>query len=128
MSSGIPRRKLALYVTEQLLAGHNVTKELAAYLLDEHRTREANLIVRDVKVALADRGVLFADIDSASALSEQSRAAIADFLKHATGAKEVHLDESVDANLIGGVRIETPDKRLDTTLRNRLNQLTSSKI
>ena len=105
-----------------------MTKKLAAYLIDTKRTRELSLFVRDIEAALADRGVLLADVDSSFELSAETKNTIATYLKHTTGAKDVHLRPNVDESLLGGVRIETPDQRLDNTLRHRLDQLTASKI
>lgn len=124
----LPRRKIAAYFAEQLLAGHDVSKQVAAYLVESKRTREMSLVVRDIEAALADRGVLLADVASSHDLAADTKAAVTAYLKHATGAKEVHLRSEVDPGLLGGVRIETPDQRLDSTLRHRLDQLTASKV
>lgn len=124
----ISRRKLAAYFADEILAGREVTKRLAAYMIETKRTREASLVVRDIESALAERGVLFADVSSSNDLAADTNQAISDYLKHATGAKDVRLRPSVDPTLLGGVRIDTPHQRLDTTLRHRLNQLTASKI
>ena len=124
----LSRRKVAAYFADELLAGRNVTKELAAYLVEAKRTRETVLFVRDIEAALADRGVLLADIASSHELSSDTKKTIASYLKNATNANEVHLRPSVDQSLLGGIRMETPDQRLDMTLRHRLNQLTASKI
>lgn len=124
----LSRRKIAIYFADELLAGRSVFEQLAAYLLDSKQTRELSLVVRDVEAALADRGVLLADVVSAHELNVTTEKAITDHLKKATGAETVYLRPQVDTTLLGGVRIETPDERLDATLRHRLNQLTASKI
>ncbi len=124
----LSRRKIAAYFASELIAGRDATKALAAYLIESKRIREADLIVRDIEAALADRGVLLADIASSRELASDTKQAITAFLKQATGAKDVHIRPHVDPYLLGGVRIDTPGARLDTTLRTRLNQLTASKI
>ena len=124
----ISRRKIAAYIADELLAGHAATKQLAAYLVDAKRTREATLIVRDIETALADRGILVADIASARTLAAETESEITAYLQASTKATDVQLRKSVDQQLLGGVRITVPDGRLDTTLRHRLNQLTASKI
>lgn len=122
----LSRRKVAAYFADELLAGRNVAKELAAYLVESKRTRETVLFVRDIEAALSDRGVLLANVASSRELTSDTEASISTFLKKATDAKEIYLRPSTDPNLLGGVRIETPDQRLDMTLRHRLNQLTAS--
>jgi F0F1-type ATP synthase delta subunit len=124
----LSRRKIATYFADEVLAGRDPVKPLAAYLIESKRIREASLIVRDIESALADRGILFADVFSSHDLAADTQKAIKDYLKDKTKAKDVHLRPSVDQSLLGGVRIETPDARLDSTLRHRLNQLTASKI
>lgn len=124
----LSRRKIAVYFADELLAGRNVSRQLAAYLIDSKRVRELGLVIRDIEAALADRGVLLADVASSHELSGETEKIVSDYLKKATGAKDVHLRPEVDPSLLGGVRIETPDERLDSTLRHRLNQLTASKI
>lgn len=124
----LSRRKIAAYVADELLAGRSVVQQLASYLIETKRTRELTLVVRDVEAALADRGVLLADVATANELAADTETAITDYLKQTTGARDVRIRSHVDPHLLGGVRIDTPGSRLDTTLRHRLNQLTASKI
>ena len=125
----LSRRKIAALYADELLAGHkDVVKKLAAYLIESRRERELDLIVRDIESALADRGVLVADIASSRKLSSEARKDIQNYLKTTTNVKTIHMRESVDATLLGGVRVAIPGKELDGTLRNKLNQLKASKI
>ncbi|MCA9335133.1 F0F1 ATP synthase subunit delta [Candidatus Saccharibacteria bacterium] len=124
----LSRRKVAALLADELIAGQNVTNKLAAYLIESKKTRELSLYVRDIEAALSDRGALLANIASSHQLADDTQNTIVDYLKKKTGAKNVYLRQDVDPSLLGGVRIETPDQRLDTTLRHRLNQLTASKM
>lgn len=124
----LSRRKIAAYFADELTKGRDVTKPLAAYLIEAKRIREADLVVRDIEAALADRGILLADVASSRELAAETKQAVTAFLKQTTGAKDVHIRSHVDPYLLGGVRIDTPGNRLDKTLRARLNQLTASKI
>lgn len=122
------RRKIAAVFADELLAGRDIIDQVAAYLVENRRVREAEMIIRDVEAALADRGIMIANVTSAYDLSEDSRRAIERFLQTKTSASDVHLRTAIDTEIIGGVRIETPDERLDDTLRTRINQLKASKI
>ena len=124
----LSRRKVAALLADELIAGQNVTNKLAAYLIESKKTRELSLYVRDIEAALSDRGALLANIASSHQLADDTQNTIVDYLKKKTGAKNVYLRQDVEPSLLGGVRIETPDQRLDTTLRHRLNQLTASKM
>ena len=124
----LSRRKIAAYLADELIAGRPVTHKLAAYLVESRRVREATLVVRDIETALAQRGVLLADVSSSRDLSAETARTISEYLKQTAGATTVELRSHVDPHLLGGVRIDTPSSRLDKTLRHRLNQLTASKI
>ena len=128
MATKISRRKIAAYFADELIAGRDATKSLAAYLVETKRTRELVLVIRDIEAALAERGVLLADVASSHALAEDTQHTITSYLKGVTGATKVHLRPEIDESLLGGVRIETPGQRLDNTIRHRINQLTASKI
>jgi F-type H+-transporting ATPase subunit delta len=128
MAARLSRRKIAIFVTNKLLAGnhqaHEVLRELAAYLVTERRTRELDLLVRDIEEMLAENGVVIADIASARPLDEAVKAEITAMLQ----AKSVQLRESVDETLLGGIRIDTPGKRFDGTIRHKLNALRAKQL
>lgn len=126
--SKLSRRKIAETWADELLKGHDMTKKVAAYLVAERRVDEADLIVRDTESALAARGVVVADVTSASGLSAESRSAIEKFLVGTMDARKVAFRETTDPTVIGGVRVETAGQQLDATLKTRLNQLKASKI
>ncbi len=129
MAQRLSRRKIAAYYADQLVAGKKTApKELAAYLVETRRVRELELIVRDIEAALADRGILLADIASSRKLGDATAKAVKDYLKSATKASTIQLRESVNPDLLGGVRISIPGSEMDATLRHRLNQLKASKI
>lgn len=124
----LSRRNIASVWAEEIAAGRDITHKVAAYLVEARRTDEADLIVRDTEAALAERGIIVADITSASALSSATHKALEKFLGTAMDAKHVAYREHTDPHVIGGVRIEAAGQQLDATLRTRLNQLKASKI
>ena len=129
MGQRLSRRKIAAHYAEQLLAGKkSAPKELAAYLVETGRVRELELIIRDVEAALADRGLLLADVASSRKLNDAASKNIRTYLQSITKADRIELRETVDSDLLGGVRIGIPGKEMDATLRHRLNQLKASKI
>lgn len=123
------RRKIAAYYADQLVAGNkHIAKELAAFLVETRRVREVELVIRDIEAALSERGILLADIASSRKLSADATKEIQNYLKKTTNAKTIHLRETVNPDLLGGVRIAVPGHELDASLRARLNQLKASKI
>ena len=72
MQGKISRRKLALYVADAVEAKQklgSVLAEVAAYLVETKRTREAELLVRAVEDELAVRGVVIAHVVTARPLA-----------------------------------------------------------
>ena len=129
MGVRISRRKLASYYADELLAGRkDVSTRLAGFLVDHRRQRELDLIVRDIEAALADRGVLVANVAASHELSADATKAITSFLADTQSASRVELRQAVDANLLGGVRIGIPGAELDATLRRKLTLLKSTKV
>lgn len=127
MSLRLSRRKIASYAADKLIAGEKpkaVLKEVAAYLTDTRRTREQELLARDIEDALAERGVVVADVTSAHPLSSGLRAEIAKLV----GGRNVQLRESIDPSVLGGVRIDVPGKQFDGTIRRRLTQLKAKQL
>lgn len=127
MAVRLSRRKLAEYAAAQLLAGKTskaVMKELAGYLVEAGRTREAELLARDIEAALAEQGVVVVDVTTARPLSSEARQSV----KTLVGGKNVQLRESLDPTLLGGVRIDTPGKQFDASLRRKLTALKATII
>lgn len=119
----LSRRKIAAFLADELIAGRNITQRLASYLIETKRIREVSLFVREIESALAERGTLIADVAGSHELSDDTRKVINDYLKDKTGVTDIHLREHIDPSLLGGVRIETPGERLDSTIRERINKL-----
>jgi F-type H+-transporting ATPase subunit delta len=128
MAVRLSRRKISAYLADELIAGKkDVPTRLAALLLDTRRMRELPLIVRDIEDALATRGVVIADIDSAYQLSTDTKKQLEAFVRDKTNAKQVHFRTAIDETLLGGVRVNLPGQELDATLRRKLTNLKATK-
>ena len=127
MAGKLSRRDLARYVADQLAKGVSlslVSRQLAGYLIDNRRTGEQALIIRDVATILADaHGHATGTLTSAHKLSDSALAMIEQYIKNQTGAKSTALDAEVDEAVLGGVRLELPGLKLDTTIAHQLNVL-----
>lgn len=124
----LSRRKLSGHVATRLLNGDGaklVMKELAAHLIDTGRTRELELIVRDIETHLLANGTALATTISARKLTDEAKQAIEKFVKAGQlGVKNVVLREQIDESVIGGVRIELPGSIADFTVKAKLDKLT----
>ena len=129
MAIRISRRKISAFYADELLARNaSVSKQLAAFLVESGRTRELELIVRDIEEALAARGLVVADATSASELGDETMKQVTTFLKKSRHADKVYLRENVDPAVLGGVRINIPGHELDATLLHKLTALKANKI
>lgn len=130
MAVRVSRRKLASHVAEQLHRGaSSAIPELAAFLVDNGRTHEADLLVRDIEVELAKRGTVVATVTSAQPLTDQARSDVSAVIRERYGADaDVRLKEIVDPTILGGVKISTPREELDASVRRALTNLKASNI
>ena len=124
MSSHLSRRKIADYSADKLAAGENIIHDLAGMLVADGRTREVELLVRDIETALSDRGIVVATVISAHKLGEDIKQAIAELVD----SKDLKLREKIDGSVIGGLRIDLPGQRLDGTIKHKLAALRAQKI
>lgn len=126
MTVKLSRQKLARYLADQLLAGRRTqaVDELAAYLLETGRTKEADQIVLSTQELLESDGYVMAEVTTASLLAADMQATITQLL----GAKNLELKQTIDPSVIGGIKVRTPSRVLDATVARRLNNLRESKV
>lgn len=126
MARKLSRRVLAEYVADQLLAGSKralVIKQLAAYLIENRRTDELDLIVRDVDYFLSQSGHVNVQVTAAFDLSAEAQKAIQKLVKTQTSAKTIEVDTLLDPTVLGGARIDIPGRQLDQTILHQLTTL-----
>ena len=120
----VSKKQLADIVVNYIAQGishEKVTKMLAEYLVAESRTRELDSIMREVNKRRSQKGVIEATAVSAYPLSANNKQLIkAVFVQNQS---KFILNEVIDPNVVGGVRVETTDQQMDLTIRHKLNQL-----
>jgi F-type H+-transporting ATPase subunit delta len=122
----LSRRTIAKYIADQLIAeadSDTLIQQLAAYLVDTRRTKELSLIVRDIQYFMAEAGSVYGVVTTATALPAATQKAVEAYVKQHTGANTVSLENSIDADIIGGVKISIPGRELDATIHHSLNIL-----
>ena len=127
--ANLSRKRLARYVATELYGGANAAKlmkQVAAYLVDHKRPHDVSFVINDIAEELASLGARgLAKVTTARPLSAAERKSVEAFVLKKMNVTTVELDEHVDASLIGGIVIETPDARYDRSLKRGLEQLTS---
>ncbi len=130
----VPRYQIANIIAKLSLKSDADAKELsseiAAYLLSERRTGELHSLLRDVASLRAKQGIVEVNAVSAHKLTDTVLSDIREQVQEQyPSAKQIIINERIDKNLVGGVRLEMLDKQLDLSVRaklNRFKQLTTS--
>lgn len=131
MSARLSRRKIAEYYGNELLEGTSateLTRELAAFLVDTRRTRELSLIVRDIEDVLARRGVVVADVTSATPIDSATEQSIKALVATVYKTTELHIRQHTDPSVLGGIHVSLPNEEFDGTLRHKLTRLSANKL
>ena len=71
----------------------------------------------------AIKGIVTAEVTSAIALTDASKAEVVALVKKEVGANEVIVKEKVDEKLIGGFILKVGDKQFDASIASSLNKL-----
>ncbi|HVX24013.1 MAG TPA: F0F1 ATP synthase subunit delta [Candidatus Saccharimonadales bacterium] len=128
-----PRTRIANVVADRSLkAGSTkrLSRELAAYLLDERRVHELDSILRDVQADWAEQGRVEVLAASAHDLSSKIQTDIKRQVKALyPNAKTIIVTPVHDPSVIGGVRLRLADRQLDLSVEaklNRFKQLTTA--
>lgn len=126
MATRLSRRKITGYIADQLIAGvqtKTLIRQLAAFLIDNRRTKELELVVRDIEYELKKRGTVMTRVTSAHDLSTATQKAIKQLIQDKTDAKRIELEQFIDPSVLGGVKIDLPGLQLDATIARRLTTL-----
>ena len=129
MPNRLSRRTIASYIAHQLLISKqpkDAVTRLAAYLIDTKQTKNIELFIRDIEYELMNSGVVAAHTVSAHQLTAATLTQIESMIKQHTHAATVSLSTLIDPSVIGGVKIDIPGKRLDTTVRRTLHSLVTN--
>ena len=80
-------------------------------------------LISELRERLADeRGVMTAEVVSATELTDEQRDRLAQALAASAG-RDVRISLSVDQRLIGGMRVKLGSKMIDTSIRSKLDAL-----
>lgn len=126
----VSRRRLASTVVDLLRARpkdrQHIMQTVAAYLIAHKQQKHVDLLLLDIASELQRVDAhLYAEVTSAFPLDDTARRELSAYLCSTTGAQTIEFDEQVDADLVAGTVVRTPDQELDTSARTKLNRLKS---
>ncbi|WP_305096544.1 F0F1 ATP synthase subunit delta [Croceibacterium aestuarii] len=100
-----------------------LTRHFLGVLAENRRVAELPAMIRAFHaIAAAQRGEVTAEVASAHALSDKQIAALEGKLRAREG-RTVKLKTRVDPSLLGGLVVTVGSKRIDGSIRTRLNSL-----
>ena len=107
----------------QHLALTDLSKNFLGVLADNRRVAELPAMIRAFHmIAAAQRGEVTAEVASAHALTDEQIATLETKLRAREG-RTVKLKTRVDPDLLGGLVVTVGSKRIDGSIRTRLNSL-----
>ena len=103
-----------------------LTRNFIGVLAENRRLSQLPGIIRAFRsIAAAQRGEVTAEVASAYALSDSQLATLEQKLKASEG-RTVKLTSRVDPDLLGGLVVTIGSKRIDGSIRTRLNTLANA--
>lgn len=131
--------KISVQNIAQAIAGHTkgksggdldiAVKETLNFLNKKKLLNRSDEILDAVgKIIDKEDGVVRIKVLSAKNLEGHEKKEIEDNIKQKYGAKEIMSEYLEDKDLLGGMKIIVGDEILDTTYRNKLNQLATHLI
>jgi len=101
-----------------------VIENSAKLIKDKNLLNKSEQILSSLeKIIDKKEGIIRVKVSSRTKITDKGSKEIIEFIKKRFEAKEVILEIKEDISLLGGIKIETGDEIIDTTLRNKLNQL-----
>jgi F0F1-type ATP synthase delta subunit len=126
----LTRRQLAKYAVDELVAKRPTTEiasRLASVLVMQKRKSEAGLLVADIGQELEARGLLAqVRVTSAHQLSAEQLAKLGLQLRKKLAVDGVELSSQIDKRVLGGILIESANRRWDLTIKKQLNTIRES--
>ena len=100
--------------------------QLAAYIVDQKLVNHVEEIIQDIAYEISRRGVLDITVTTARPLTDDLRRLVKEFVSQQQQVDTIEFTETVDESIVGGIVIETPDKRFDASVASRIKQLKMS--
>ena len=120
------RSNLAEYIVasvEDNMNSKKLAKNVAEYLLDSRKASELESVLRDVVNLRAANGFVEVDAYSTHKLSDSEIKDIKTTVKnHYDNTKTVVVNNLIDEDLVGGVKLYIGSDRLDLSIKNKLNK------
>ena len=116
----------AIEEVAKLLELSTLTRRFLGVLAENRRLAETGRVIRAFReIAAAQRGEVSAEVISARPLTEDQLSSLKQKLTAREG-RTVKLTSSVDPDMLGGLIVTIGSRRIDGSIRTRLNALTQA--
>lgn len=114
-----------------LLGEHSskrVSGVVAEYLLKNGRTKQLQSILRDIALARSERQhIVEVTAVSSTPITPGHEAEVRQNIRQIyPRARQIIINNRIDESLIGGIKLELPDKQLDMSVESRITKLRKS--
>lgn len=117
----ISRMQIAEYVAARLVSGRRESiKSAAAWLVAHGKARQARYLAQDVAYLLSRDGYILAAVTTARPLSEAARGQVSKYVTQQLKARELEMQQHVDNQVVGGIKIGVPGQEYDATVKTKL--------
>ncbi len=100
------------------------SNQVAQFLLNNNLVDQLDSIIRDVSAVRFKNGILDVKLLTAFEIDSTNLSGIKNLISaYFPKVKSISIDQIIDQNLIGGIRLEFPSQLLDLSVRSKLNQL-----
>ena len=104
--------------------GKEAVQQVAGYLVAIGRSKEVDLVLREIESRLEKNGRTVARVTSARKLQADEQKNVIQMLKSRDSKiKSVEVINEVDPSVLGGVVVRTPGEEVDVSIRSRLNRM-----
>jgi F-type H+-transporting ATPase subunit delta len=101
---------------------------LAAEIVETKQISKVDLIVAEIAHELeVQMSTTNATVYSARQISNALKVEIKNLIKQVSGTDSVVLEEKIEPSLLGGVKIETPEREIDLSIRRKLETIGGTK-
>lgn len=123
-SSKLTNAQKKAVLKEAFASGSVYVLNTLLILIDRHREDEIiNVANEFFELANNEMGVAEADVFSIRPLSDDEREAISATFAAKVGKKSLRIENFVDSDLLGGIRLRIGNRIYDGSLRGKLNRL-----
>jgi len=99
-------------------------QNLLMLLIDRHReTIIPSVCYHFITSVNEERGIADAKVYSVKPLSDEEKSAISSTFAHRVGKNKLNIENIVDSNLLGGIKVRIGNQIFDGSLQGKLNRL-----